>query len=223
MRKTWTLLSAIGTGLCLAAALGCGGKTHYNVPDVGSYSPHQGAVGSNVTITGADFDDIYDVSFGGQATLGFQVSNGGQTINVTVPATAATGPVVVQNPAGVGTTYTSFIVEPQILEVIIPGVGTIPQIPGGMSPLAGPVFSEITLTGYGLSDTSSVTIGGVSCTFTVNSINPANEVTVQVNSLVPAGSQPVVLTTTGYTYAADGTTVVPVVLTANAPGFTVTQ
>jgi hypothetical protein len=200
MRKTWTLLAAIGTGLCLAAALGCGGKTRYNVPDMVGFSPQQGAVGSNVTITGYDFNDIYSVSFGGQATEGFKVSNGSQTITVTVPATAATGPLVVENPAGIGTNYISFIVTPSINEVTIPGIGTIPQIANGMSPTSGPVGTEITLTGYGLNDTSNVTI------------NPANEITVNVSPGAVTG--PVVLTVPGLTPSAP--------LTATGPVFTVT-
>jgi hypothetical protein len=165
-----------------------------------------------VTITGYDFNDIYSVSFGGQATEGFKVSNGSQTITVTVPATAATGPLVVENPAGIGTNYISFIVTPSINEVTIPGIGTIPQIANGMSPTSGPVGTEITLTGYGLNDTSNVTIGGESCTFTYNSINPANEITVNVSPGAVTG--PVVLTVPGLTPSAP--------LTATGPVFTVT-
>jgi hypothetical protein len=202
MRNTGILPVAMLCGLCLA--LGCAGKTHYTVPDVVSWSPAQGAVGSTVAISGSHFNDIYSVSFGGQATTAFQVSNN-DYITVTVPATAATGPLVVENPAGVGTSYQSFVVTPQIGAVDILGT---PSYANGISQTAGTVNDTFTLTGYGLNDTTEVTIGGGNCPdFTVVS---ANKVTVTVS--VNAVTGPVVLTVPGL----DGGT-----LTATGPTFTV--
>ncbi|MDR3673310.1 MAG: IPT/TIG domain-containing protein [Holophaga sp.] len=180
---------AVVSGLCLAAALGCAGKTHYTVPDVAAFSPAQGAVGSTVTITGKDFSDIYSVSFGGQPTTAFHVNNS-NSLTVTVPPTAATGPLVVENPAGQGTSYTSFVVTPQICAVTITGTSSYTY---GLSTTSGAVGSTFTVTGYGLNDTISVTIGAESCpVFTV--VN-ANKVVVTVGPSAVTG--PVVLTVPG--------------------------
>jgi hypothetical protein len=207
MRNTGILPVAILSGLCLAA-LGCAGKTHYTVPDVADFSPAQGAVGSTVTITGSHFNDIYSVSFGGQPTVAFKVSNN-DSIAVTVPATAATGPLYVENPAGIGTNYTSFVVTPQICAVAITGT---PSYPYGLSQTSGAIGSSFTVTGYGLKDTTAVTIGGQSCpVFTVVS---ANMVVVTVGPSAVTG--PVALTVPGL----DST---PLTASTDPQAFTITQ
>jgi len=172
-RNTGILPAAVLTGLCLAASLGCGGKAHYSVPDVVSYSPTQGPVGTTVVIGGADFSGVTVISFGGQPCQVYQV-NSQSMITAAVPPTAATGPVTVENPAGIGTSYTSFIVTPTVT---------------GISPTSGPATTAVTVTGTGLNTTTSATIGGQSCTFTIHS---ATEVVVVVSPAAVTG--PVVLT-----------------------------
>jgi hypothetical protein len=184
MRNTGILPAAI---LCLAASLGCGGKARYTVPDVVSYTPVQGPVGTTVVVSGVNFSGITAISFGGQPSVAYQVNNQ-SSITATVPETAATGPVTVENPAGVGTSYTSFIVTPTVT---------------GISPTSGPAATSITVTGTGLMDTSSVTIGGQNCP--VFTIHNANEVVVVVDPAAVTG--PVVLTASA--------------LTATGPNFTV--
>jgi hypothetical protein len=169
MRNTGILPVAVLSGLCLAASLGCGGKAHYSVPDVANYNPAQGPVGTTVVISGADFSGVSVISFGGQPSQAYKV-NSQSLITATVPPTAATGPVTVENPAGIGTSYSSFIVTPTVTAI---------------SPASGPSNTAVTVAGTGLNTTSSVTIGGQSCTFTIHS---ATEVVVVVSPAAVTGS-----------------------------------
>jgi hypothetical protein len=206
MRKAGILPAAVLFGLCLAAALGCGGKPHYSVPDIESFSPPQGAVGSTVYVNGADLSDIYGVSFGGQQATVYS-RNSNTVITVTVPPTAATGALVVENPAGTGTSYHSFVVTPAICAVDILGYPDY-STGQGLSQTSGTAGTIITVTGYGLSDVTGVTIGGNTCTFTL--VNP-NMVTVNTTN---AATGSVIVTVPGV----DGA-----VLTATSPlVFTVT-
>jgi len=131
MRNTGILPVAVLSGLCLAASLGCGGKAHYSVPDVANYNPAQGPVGTTVVISGADFSGVSVISFGGQPSQAYQVNNQSM-ITATVPPTAATGPVTVENPAGIGTSYSSFIVTPTVTAI---------------SPASGPSNTAVTVAG----------------------------------------------------------------------------
>jgi hypothetical protein len=166
-------------GLTLAAMLGCTGRTLYSVPTVLGFSPPQAPAGANVIITGAGFKGIGVVTFGGAPAPWFQV-NSPQQITATVPPNAITGAVVVENTAGLGTSYDSFVVVPTIT---------------GISPTSGPATTAVTLTGTGFYGTSSVAVGSEtpgqpgSSTFTY--VNP-NQVTVMVGANATTGA--VVLT-----------------------------
>jgi hypothetical protein len=191
MRKTGNLPVAILSVLCLTAALGCAGKTRYYVPEVDGVAPTQAAVGTNVVISGAYFKNIYQVSFGGQIATWIQVNNENQIV-ATVPPTAISGQIVVMNPAGVGTLYTSFYVTPAIT-----GVEEISD--PGVTPII------LKLTGSGFYSTESVTVGSEtagqpgSSTFTYNDPNTVT-VTVGANATTTPGQPvPVVLTTSGPT------------------------
>jgi hypothetical protein len=181
------------TGLGLAAMLGCTGRTLYSIPSVLGFNPTSAPVGANVTITGAGFKGIGVVSFGGAPAPYFQVVSSDQIV-ATVPADATTGSVVVENAAGLGTSYSSFVVVPAIT---------------GISPASGPAGTAVTLTGSGFFGTSSVAIGtetpGQAGSSTFTYVN-ANQVTVMVGANATTG--PVVLTSSE--------------LKATGPTFTVT-
>jgi hypothetical protein len=151
-----------------------------------------------VTITGAYFNDIYSVSFGGMPTTAFQVTKN-DNITVTVPADAITGAIVVENPAGIGT---SLYYQPAPF-IVTPVITTI-------DPITGPAGTIVTITGSGFFDTTAVAVGGEtpgaagSSTFTYHS---QNEVVVVVGANATTG--PVVLTASG-------------VASAPGPAFTVT-
>ena len=174
-----TLAPAVAAGLALAALLGCGGRTLYSVPSVLAFSPSAAPAGTNVIIAGAGFKGIGVVSFGGAPAPWFQV-NTPQQITATVPMTATTGAVVVENAAGLGASYNSFVVIPTIT---------------GINPASGPAGTTVTLTGSGFYGTSAVAIGSEtpgqpgSSTFTY--VDP-NTVTVMVGANATTG--PVLLT-----------------------------
>lgn len=66
-------------------------------PTVSSINPTSGAVGSSVTITGANFTGVSAVRFANNVSANFTVVNS-TTITATVPAGAATGAITISKP-----------------------------------------------------------------------------------------------------------------------------
>ena len=180
MRRTGTLLAAIVSGLCLAAALGCGGKTTYNVPEVRTFDPPQAKVGASIVITGSYFDGVSAVSFGGEPAPSYQVNGSGRIV-ATLPANARTGDIVVQNPAGVGSS--SFYNQRPF--IVTPVVDSI-------DPVSGPAGTVVPLTGSGFSGAFGVAIGTDGTGSSKVTGNDPNHATVVVGGSATTG--PVVLT-----------------------------
>ena len=165
--------------VALALALGCGGKTHYVVPELTGVSPAQGSVQSLVVITGSSFEGTNSVSFGGAPAPWYKAS-GGDQIQAIVPNDACTGSITVQNPAGVRTSTFVFTVTPQITSI---------------EPASGPVGTLVTVTGFGFYGTTGVAIGGDatgSSTFTYYDPN-----TLKVVVGPGAATGPLVVTASG--------------------------
>jgi uncharacterized repeat protein (TIGR03803 family) len=80
-------------------------------PQVLSFSPTSGAVGTSVTITGKSLTGASAVSFGGVLATSFTVNSGTQ-ITATVPTGAKTGVIAVRTLGGRGQSSTSFTVTP---------------------------------------------------------------------------------------------------------------
>lgn len=78
------------------------------VPTVTSFSPTSGSVGTSVVVTGTGFTGVTMVTFNGMTAV-FTFDSDTQ-ITATVPAGATTGPIVVTNSEGAGTSSTSFTV-----------------------------------------------------------------------------------------------------------------
>jgi len=167
------LAPALLLSLGLATALGCTGKNRYSVPAVTGFNPTSAPVGATVVIYGGAFKGILYVSFGGQQTT-FQVSSPGVIVAV-VPEAATTGPIVVENPAGLGDSYQSFVVQPAITDI---------------APTSGPAGTPITVTGSGFYGITAATINGAAVPFTYNSPN-------QVTLVAGSESGPVVVTSSG--------------------------
>ena len=125
-----------------------------------------GKVGTQVGILGQGFTSATGVNFGsGPGT--FQVVSDTYMI-ATAAAGATTGNVTVLEPSG-------NLTSPQVFSVI-PSVN-------GFSPPNGPVGTAVTINGMSLTQTTSVTFGGVKATsFTVNS-------DIQVTATVPTGAK----------------------------------
>ena len=123
-----------------------------------------GKVGTQVGILGQGFSSATGVKFGtGPGT--FSVVS--DTYMTAAPAAGATtGKVTIVESGGNLVTPQTFKVTPQVK---------------GFRPASGPVGTVVMITGVSLSQTTAVTFGGVSATFTVKS-------DTQVNATVPAGA-----------------------------------
>jgi uncharacterized repeat protein (TIGR03803 family) len=135
-----------------------------------------GKVGTTVDILGEGFTGATGVTFDGVKATFDNVSN--TFLTAIVPTGALTGSVTV-------TTFTSTYKSSAIFKVT-------PQFTS-FSPAAGAVGSTVTMTGVSLTQTSSVTIGGLAATFKVVSDK-------EVTAVVPAGAknaQNIVITTAG--------------------------
>jgi uncharacterized repeat protein (TIGR03803 family) len=125
-----------------------------------------GKVGTQVGIIGQGFSSATGVKFGTGAGTFTVVSD---TYMIASPAQGSTtGTVTVLEPGG-------NLVTPQTFKVV-------PSITG-FTPPSGPVGTSVTINGMSLTQTTSVTFGGVKATsFTVNS-------DIQVTATVPTGAK----------------------------------
>jgi uncharacterized repeat protein (TIGR03803 family) len=125
-----------------------------------------GAEGTAIQVLGQGFSSATAVTFGG--TSASFTTESDTFLTATVPASALTGPVVVKIPSGSLTSSLTFKVTPMLKT---------------FNPTSGPVGTAVTITGTGLTQTTTVTFGGVKTTsFTVNS-------DIQVTATVPAGAK----------------------------------
>jgi bacterioferritin-associated ferredoxin len=99
-----------GQKICIATAGGtaCGG-TFTVAPNILSFSPSSGSVGTTVTITGTTFTGTTKVTFGGVAATSFQVISDSE-VKALVPTGAKTGKIQVTTPGGTATSATNFTV-----------------------------------------------------------------------------------------------------------------
>jgi len=84
-----------------------------NVPEITGFNPISGQVGSQVTITGQNFqtEPATDVTFNGVSVGGAFTITNDTTILATVPVGAHLGPIAVTNADGPGASVTNFTVE----------------------------------------------------------------------------------------------------------------
>lgn len=80
-------------------------------PQVLTFSPPSGPVGTVVTITGNSFTQTQGVGFGDYIPASFTV-NSDSSVTATVPVGAKTGPVGVKTPGGIGISSGTFTVTP---------------------------------------------------------------------------------------------------------------
>jgi uncharacterized repeat protein (TIGR03803 family) len=116
-------------------------------PQIKSFSPLNGKVGTSVVITGVSLTGTTAVTFGGVAATSFTVNSDTQ-VTATVPAAALTGKIAITT-ATTATSSATFDVTPQITS---------------FSPTSGPVGTKVTITGVSLTKASKVTFGGVAAT-----------------------------------------------------------
>ncbi|MFY8033482.1 MAG: IPT/TIG domain-containing protein, partial [Flexibacteraceae bacterium] len=107
-------------------------------PGISGFSPASGAVGSTVTITGFNFNVSPGLQVRFNGTLATVTANTDNSITVTVPTGATTGPITVTNGAGTATSNAGFIVP-----------GAAPTITS-FTPTSGAIGSTVTITGTNL-------------------------------------------------------------------------
>ncbi|WP_345718612.1 IPT/TIG domain-containing protein [Kineosporia mesophila] len=184
--------------------------TYVATPTVGALSPAVGPVagGTSVTITGTGFTAATAVAF--DTTTVTPTVTSDTSITVTTPAHAA-GPVDVSvtGPSGTGVLNNAFtFVEP----------GSAPVL-SAVDPARGPVAggNQVTLTGFGFTGATAVTVGGVSADFTVVS-------NTQITLTLPAGADSTVIirvtTPDGSSTDAVGYTYVPLTQLPQVQGIT---
>jgi hypothetical protein len=172
--------------------------TVVSAPSITSFSPTAGPLGTSVTISGTNFTGATAVTFNG-VSAAFTV-NSATAIQATVPAGATTGPVSVNTPGGMAMSTSNFaVVNP-------PGISNF-------SPTSGPLGTSVTINGTNFGGATSVTFGGVSAAFGVNS-------STTIQATVPAGATtgPVSVNTPGGTTTSTNNFTVTDVLTVTKLG-----
>jgi hypothetical protein len=144
--------------------------TVFGVPTVTSFTPGNGPIGTNVAITGTNFNAVTAVRFNG-VNASYTV-NSSTSINATVPSGATTGAVSVVNGSGTGTSGTNFTIL------------TPPTI-NSFSPSAGGVGSSVVITGTNF--TGADTVWFNSTPTTVFTVNSSTQITVNVPSGATTG------------------------------------
>ena len=146
-------------------------------PFIASFSPSRGAPGTRVMISGASFSAPLTVRFHGTNAPNVSVPSATQ-IQVTVPASAASGLITVSNAFGVGTSLEPFIVT------------TAPVI-DDFSPIGGPAGTDVVINGANFIGATSVKFGGKAAT------GISVVAATQMHATVPAGATngPITITT----------------------------
>jgi len=137
-------------------------------PIITGFTPSFGAVRTNVTIIGSNFGTAGSVYF--NSTLATNIiSWTNDSIVVSVPFGAGTGPIMFSNAIGVFTTSSNFIMITPVIT--------------GFSPLTGSAGTLVTITGSNFSSTGSVFFKGVVATNIISWSNTQVQVTVPFGAL----------------------------------------
>jgi hypothetical protein len=150
-------------------------------PTISSFSPTTGPPGLGVTINGTGFLNANVAAFNGAAGTDLQIISNNQ-VQVTVPASAKTGPLTVTDPnGGIATSTSDFTVT------------TAPKITS-FTPTSGRVGTVVTITGSGFTATTAVTFNGTPANFAFKSNSkltatvPPGATTGRISVTNPAGT-----------------------------------
>ncbi|MCG8606573.1 DNRLRE domain-containing protein [bacterium] len=116
-------------------------------PEITGFSPLNGGVGTEVTITGSNLLGVSDASFAGTATTVF-TADSESVLRAEVPPGAVTGRITVSNVVGSDSTDSVFsLISPPTIR--------------SLSPPCGPVDTEVTITGTSFETGVTVTFNGI--------------------------------------------------------------
>lgn len=149
----------------------------YVNPNVVSFSPYNGNVGTSVTLVGTNLNGANLVVRFNGTTAAVTATNFNQ-LTVVVPNGATSGAISVQSNDGIGSTVTNFFLPPTISNI---------------SPTSAAVGATVTITGQNFTNATSVQFNGIdAASFTVVG-------NTQINAVVPNGptSGPITVVTPG--------------------------
>ncbi|MCG8603759.1 IPT/TIG domain-containing protein, partial [bacterium] len=144
------------------------------IPELSSFTPAEGAVGTEVTITGDNLSATTLVSFDG-TPASFSIDSDSRVI-AEVPSGAITGTILVANSDGNARSENDFVV-------------LLPAVISSFSPPSGTVGDEVTVVGSGFDAVTDVALNATPTSFTVIS-------DVELRFPVPAGATSGVLSMT---------------------------
>ncbi|MCG8605914.1 IPT/TIG domain-containing protein, partial [bacterium] len=145
-------------------------------PTVSMFSPASGPMGSEVIIRGTNFVAVSEVSFNAAIASDFEVLSATE-IRAIVPSDAEDGPIVVTNPVGEGRSLADFSI------IFVPNLTSF-------NPMAGPVGTEVTITGVNFTGVVDVAFDGIGAAeFSVDS-------DTQIRASVAPGSTTGLITVT---------------------------
>lgn len=109
--RKWSLVSLVA---CIILWTGCDSISMKEVvvsaPQVLSFSPESGSVGSEIVVTGEYLDDVVSATIGGEkVTILQKVSN--ERLSLKVTSNAKSGKIVLSNSIGEGVSETDFTIE----------------------------------------------------------------------------------------------------------------
>ncbi len=151
-----------------------------NQPTITSLSANSGTVGRAVSFSGTFFTGNTSVTFFATPASYSVTSDGNLT--ATVPNGATTGPIVITS-CGLAASSATFTVVPP------------PPVISSFTPLTGPVGTQVTITGSGLTGTSSVTFGSTAAT-NVTVVSDTS-VTAKVGAGTALGGETITVTAPG--------------------------
>lgn len=132
------------------------GTTATCCPVVSGLNPTTGGIGTQVTVTGANFTGVTAVKFANNVTANFTVVND-TTITTTVPNGAVNGPITVGK-----TICADAQTAPFTLPLVCPTVS-------GFSPTSGTGGTIVTINGTGFTGVTNVRFNTFNANFTINS------------------------------------------------------
>lgn len=145
-----TVMSGATTGLVsVTTPLGtANSSSNFTVtyPTITSFTPSSGPVGTTVTITGTDINNLTSLTIGGVAAD--VISNSVTQIVGRVRPSAVTGIISATNTSGTANSSSNFTLT------------NAPSITS-FSPVGGPVGTNVTVTGYNFTNLSSFKIAGI--------------------------------------------------------------
>jgi hypothetical protein len=153
-------------------------------PYISDFTPITGAAGAVVSINGAHFNGVTNVTFNGKTTFGTNISSF-TNIQATAPAGVTSGPIGVFSSLGAYVTSSNVVTSNFF----------VPPVISGVSPFTGRTGTNVFLRGTNFLGTTAVQFGSVfASSFTVLSngavsvIVPANAASAPITLTAPAGS-----------------------------------